>query len=246
MPAGSLSRVAFGKPLAEQGVIQEWIAESRVRIEQARLLVLKTAWLMDTVGNKGAHTEIQAIKIAVPAMTEWVIDKAIQAHGGGGVSQDFPLAALWAAARTPAPGRRAGRGAQAVAGPPRAARSTPPLRLARGTAQTAHSTARETQMSEHTVAVVTGAARGIGAAVAKRLAADGLAVAVHRPGRGRLQGDGRRDHRPPAAGRSAVGADVADAAAVQAAVDGDRRRARAARRCWSTTPACSATTCCSR
>ena len=94
------SRVAFGKPLAQQGVVEEWIAESRVRIEQARLLVLKTAWLMDTVGNKGAHTEIQAIKIATPAMAEWVIDKAIQLHGGGGVSQDFPLARLWMAART--------------------------------------------------------------------------------------------------------------------------------------------------
>lgn len=93
-------RVAFGRPLAEQGVVREWIAESRVRIEQARLLVLKTAWLMDTVGNKGAHTEIQAIKIAVPSMAQWVLDKAIQAHGGGGVSQDFPLAELWAAART--------------------------------------------------------------------------------------------------------------------------------------------------
>jgi acyl-CoA dehydrogenase len=95
-----VSRTAFGKPLAEQGVIQDWIAESRVRIEQARLLVLKTAWLMDTVGNKGAHTEIQAIKIATPAMAQWVIDRAIQAHGGGGVSQDFPLAHLWASART--------------------------------------------------------------------------------------------------------------------------------------------------
>jgi acyl-CoA dehydrogenase len=93
-------RVAWGKPLAEQGVIQDWIAESRVRIEQARLLVLKTAWLMDTVGNKGAHTEIQAIKIAVPRMTQWIVDRAIQAHGAGGVSQDFPLAALWAHART--------------------------------------------------------------------------------------------------------------------------------------------------
>ncbi len=93
-------RVAWGKPLAEQGVIQDWIAESRVRIEAARLLVLKTAWLMDTVGNKGAHTEIQAIKILVPQMTEWIMDKAIQAHGAGGVSQDFPLAALWAHART--------------------------------------------------------------------------------------------------------------------------------------------------
>jgi acyl-CoA dehydrogenase len=94
------SRTAFGKSLAEQGVIQDWIAESRVRIEQARLLVLKTAWLMDTVGNKGAHTEIQAIKIVTPAMAEWVIDRAIQAHGGGGVSQDFPLAHLWASARS--------------------------------------------------------------------------------------------------------------------------------------------------
>jgi acyl-CoA dehydrogenase len=93
-------RVAFGRPLADQGVIQEWIAESRVRIEQARLLVLKTAWLMDTVGNKGAHTEIQAIKIATPAMAEWVIDKAIQGYGAAGVSQDSPLAALWAQART--------------------------------------------------------------------------------------------------------------------------------------------------
>jgi acyl-CoA dehydrogenase len=93
-------RVAWGKPLAEQGVIQDWIAESRVQIEAARLLVLKTAWLMDTVGNKGAHTEIQSIKILVPQMTEWIMDKAIQAHGAGGVSQDFPLAALWAHART--------------------------------------------------------------------------------------------------------------------------------------------------
>ncbi|MEU6074321.1 acyl-CoA dehydrogenase family protein [Micromonospora sp. NPDC047074] len=96
----ALDRVAFGRPLAEQGVVREWIAESRVRIEQARLLVLKTAWLMDTVGNKGAHTEIQAIKIATPAMAEWVIDKAIQAYGGAGVSQDTPLAALWAQSRS--------------------------------------------------------------------------------------------------------------------------------------------------
>ena len=93
-------RTAFGKPLAAQGVIQDWIAESRVRIEQARLLVLKTAWLMDTAGNKGAHREIQAIKIVTPAMSQWVIDKAIQAHGAAGVSQDYPLAQLWASART--------------------------------------------------------------------------------------------------------------------------------------------------
>jgi acyl-CoA dehydrogenase len=93
-------RIAFGKPLAEQGVVQDWIAEARVRIESARLLVLKTAWLMDTVGNKGAHTEIQAIKIATPRMTQWVLDRAIQAHGGAGLTQDFPLAQLWAGART--------------------------------------------------------------------------------------------------------------------------------------------------
>ena len=96
----ALERSAWGGPLASQGVIQNWIAEARVRIESARLLVLKTAWLMDTVGNKGAHTEIQAIKIATPEMAEWVIDKAIQTHGAGGVSQDFPLAHLWASART--------------------------------------------------------------------------------------------------------------------------------------------------
>jgi acyl-CoA dehydrogenase len=96
----AIQRSAFGGPLADQGVIQDWIAESRVRIESARLLVLKTAWLMDTVGNKGAHTEIQAIKIATPAMAQWVIDKAIQTHGAGGISQDFPLAHLWASART--------------------------------------------------------------------------------------------------------------------------------------------------
>ncbi len=93
-------RVAFGRPLADQGVIRDWIAESRVRLEQLRLLVLKTAWLMDTVGNKGAHTEIQAIKIATPATVEWILDKAIQAHGAGGLSQDFPLAAAWAGIRT--------------------------------------------------------------------------------------------------------------------------------------------------
>ncbi|WP_232663459.1 acyl-CoA dehydrogenase family protein [Pseudonocardia sp. TRM90224] len=93
-------RVAFGKPLAEQGVIRDWIAESRVRVEQLRLLVLKTAWLMDTVGNKGAHGEIQAIKIATPATVEWIVDKAIQVHGAGGLSQDFPLANWFAGIRT--------------------------------------------------------------------------------------------------------------------------------------------------
>ncbi|MFI6584356.1 acyl-CoA dehydrogenase family protein [Embleya sp. NPDC050493] len=95
-----VAREAFGGPLADQGVIQEWIAESRVRIEQLRLLVLKTAWLMDTVGNRGAHREIQSIKIATPLTVEWILDKAIQAHGAGGLSQDFVLASLWTHART--------------------------------------------------------------------------------------------------------------------------------------------------
>ncbi|MFI9592394.1 acyl-CoA dehydrogenase family protein [Nonomuraea sp. NPDC052265] len=96
----AVARTAFGKPIARQGVVQDWIAESRIRIEQLRLLVLKTAWLMDTVGNQGAHTEIQAIKISTPVTVEWILDKAIQVHGAGGVSQDFPLAALWAGARS--------------------------------------------------------------------------------------------------------------------------------------------------
>ena len=93
-------RVAFGKPIADQGVVRDWIAESRVRIEQLRLLILKTAWLMDTAGNRGAHTEIQAIKIATPAAVEWILDKAIQVHGAGGLSQDFPLAEWFAGMRT--------------------------------------------------------------------------------------------------------------------------------------------------
>jgi acyl-CoA dehydrogenase len=93
-------RVAFGKPIAEQGVVRDWIAEARVKVEQLRLLVLKTAWLMDTVGNKGAHTEIQAIKIATPSTVEWILDKAIQVHGAGGLSQDFPLAGAFAGIRT--------------------------------------------------------------------------------------------------------------------------------------------------
>jgi len=93
-------RVAFGRPIAEQGVVRDWIAESRVRIEQLRLLVLKTAWLMDTVGNKGAHSEIQAIKIATPKTVEWILDKAIQTHGAAGLSQDTELAAAFAGIRT--------------------------------------------------------------------------------------------------------------------------------------------------
>jgi acyl-CoA dehydrogenase len=96
----AVDRVAFGKPLADQGVIQNWIAESRIKIEQARLMVLKAAWLIDTVGAKGARIEISAIKVAVPEMATWVIDRGIQTLGGAGVSDDFPLASLYAHART--------------------------------------------------------------------------------------------------------------------------------------------------
>jgi len=94
------SRTAFGRKLAEQGVVRTWIAEARIKVEQLRLLVLKTAWLMDTVGNKGAHAEIQAIKIAAPKTVQWILDKAIQVHGGGGLSQDFSLAYEYANVRT--------------------------------------------------------------------------------------------------------------------------------------------------
>ena len=93
-------RTTFGSTLADKGVVREWIADSRIEIEQSRLLVLKTAWLMDTVGNKGAAMEISAIKVGVPNMALRVIDRAIQTHGGGGLSQDFPLAGMYAQART--------------------------------------------------------------------------------------------------------------------------------------------------
>ncbi|BBL79772.1 acyl-CoA dehydrogenase [Rubrobacter xylanophilus] len=94
------NRVAFGKPLSEQGVIQQWIADSRMEIEQARLLTLKAAYMMDTVGNKEARSEIAQIKVVAPNVALRVLDRAIQAHGGGGVSDDFPLAYLWASSRT--------------------------------------------------------------------------------------------------------------------------------------------------
>ena len=94
-----LTREAFGKPLAAQGVIREWIADSRIEIEQARLLTLKAAYLMDTVGHKGAATEISAIKVVAPNMAQQVIDAAIQLHGGAGVSDDFPLTSLAGYAR---------------------------------------------------------------------------------------------------------------------------------------------------
>lgn len=93
-------RTAFGKSLAEQGVVKEWIAESRIDIEQARLLTLKAAYMMDTVGNKEAKTEIAMIKVVAPNMALRVIDRAIQAFGGAGVSGDFTLAAQWASSRT--------------------------------------------------------------------------------------------------------------------------------------------------
>ena len=94
------NRVAFGKPLSNQGVIREWIADSRIEIEQARLLTLKAAHMMDTAGNKAAKTEIAMIKVVAPSMALKVIDRAIQAFGAAGVSEDVPLAALWANART--------------------------------------------------------------------------------------------------------------------------------------------------
>ena len=94
------SRVAFGKPISEQGTIRADIAVSRMEIEQSRLLTLKAAYMMDTVGNKAARAEIAMIKVIAPSMALRVIDRAIQACGGGGVSQDFELAAAWAGART--------------------------------------------------------------------------------------------------------------------------------------------------
>jgi acyl-CoA dehydrogenase len=96
----AVTRTAFGKELARQGVIQQWIAESRMEIEQARLLVLKTAWLIDTAGKEAARVEVSAIKLAVPRMALKVIDRAIQVHGAAGVSQDTPLAELYAGVRT--------------------------------------------------------------------------------------------------------------------------------------------------
>lgn len=100
MVTRALERETFGKPVADQGLFQHWIAQARIKIEQTRLLTLKTAHLMDTVGNKGARMEIAAIKVAAPQMAEWVLDKAIQTHGAGGFSNDWPLAMMWAHART--------------------------------------------------------------------------------------------------------------------------------------------------
>ncbi len=93
-------RTAFGSTIADKGVVQDWIAEARWRLEQARLLVLRTAWLLDTVGNRAARREISAIKVVAPRTALWVLDHAIQIHGGAGVAQDVPLARMYALART--------------------------------------------------------------------------------------------------------------------------------------------------
>jgi acyl-CoA dehydrogenase len=96
----SIVRETFGKTLVQQGVVQDWIAQARIDIEQARLLVLKAAWMIDTVGAKGARKEIAAIKVAVPQIAERIIDHAIQSYGGAGVCQDTPLASMYAGIRT--------------------------------------------------------------------------------------------------------------------------------------------------
>jgi acyl-CoA dehydrogenase len=96
----ALQRTTFGKPVAENANIQDWIAEARIELEMVRLLTMKTAWLMDTVGNRHARVEIAAIKVAAPQMALRIIDRAIQVHGGGGVSNDFPLAYFYAYQRT--------------------------------------------------------------------------------------------------------------------------------------------------
>jgi acyl-CoA dehydrogenase len=100
MCARARTRVTFGQPVSERANVQDWIAESRIEIEMVRLLTLKAAWLMDTVGNKHARMEISAIKIAAPEVALRVVDRAIQVHGGAGVSDDFPLASLYAHLRT--------------------------------------------------------------------------------------------------------------------------------------------------
>lgn len=99
MVGRSQTRTAFGRPLSEQGVIQEWIAEARIRIEQARLLVLKTAWMIDNVGAKAARTEIAAIKVVAPAVLTYVADRAIQLFGAAGLTEDFPIASLYSMGR---------------------------------------------------------------------------------------------------------------------------------------------------
>lgn len=94
------SRVTFGKPVSDNANIRDWIAEARIDIEMIRLLTLKAAYLMDTVGNKAAQVEIAAIKVAAPEIALKIVDRAIQVHGAGGVTEDFPLAGFWAHLRT--------------------------------------------------------------------------------------------------------------------------------------------------
>ncbi len=96
----ALARTTFGRRIAERSNIMDWIAEARIDLEMVRLLTLKTAWMMDTVGNKAAAVEISAIKVAAPNVALRIIDRAIQVHGGGGVSDDFPLASMYAHLRT--------------------------------------------------------------------------------------------------------------------------------------------------
>ena len=95
----TMSREAFGGRISDQGVVRTWIAESRMEIEQARLLVLKTAWIIDQVGVKGAAIEIAAVKVVGPRVARSVLDRSIQCHGGGGVTDDFPMARMWASGR---------------------------------------------------------------------------------------------------------------------------------------------------
>ena len=99
LSSSSLRRVAFGKPLSEQGVIQQWIADSYLEIEQARLLTLKAAWMIDTLGKKAAQDEIAMIKIVAPEVLTRVTNRAMQVFGGAGLSDDFPLAETWVAGR---------------------------------------------------------------------------------------------------------------------------------------------------
>lgn len=100
MVSRAKSRTAFGEAISDKGVVQDWIAESRLMIDQTRLLVLRAAWLIDTQGNKSARQEVSAIKVVAPRTALWVIDRAIQVHGGMGVSDDTPLASMWANMRT--------------------------------------------------------------------------------------------------------------------------------------------------
>jgi acyl-CoA dehydrogenase len=100
MCARARNRSTFGQPIASHGVVREWIAESRLAINQVRLLVLQAAWLIDNVGADKARSEIAAIKVAAPRVASYVIDRAIQTHGGAGVSGDTPLAEAWAQVRT--------------------------------------------------------------------------------------------------------------------------------------------------